>query len=101
MKLLYKPFAVIAVAIGGKLGQQLFRAMWQKFDGAEPPKPSVREASTAKVVGAAALEAATLAGAKAATSRASAQSFHYLTGFWPGDPADEERRRRKKKKKRD
>ena len=36
-----------------------------------------------KVVGAAALEAATMAGVAAAAERASARAFHYLTGFWP------------------
>ena len=92
MKLIYKPFAVIAALIGRKLGRQLFRAAWKELDGAEPPRPTVREASTAKVVGAAALEAATLAGARAATSRASAQSFHYLTGFWPGDRPKEKKK---------
>jgi hypothetical protein len=85
MKVLYKPFAVIAGIIGAKLGQRLFRVLWAKLDSGEPPKPTLREASTGKVVAAAALEAAVHSGAKAATTRASARSFHYLTGFWPGE----------------
>jgi hypothetical protein len=84
MKLVYKPFAIIAGAIGGKLGQSVFKALWAKIDSGEPPKPTIEEASLGKIVGAAALEAAAVAGAKAATTRASARSFHYLTGVWPG-----------------
>jgi hypothetical protein len=89
MKVLYKPFAIVAAAVGAKLGRRLFRALWAKIDKAEPPEPTLREASFGKVVGAAALEAAAQAGTKAATSRASARSFHYLTGFWPGKHASE------------
>ena len=85
MKLLYKPFSIIAGAIGGKLGQSVFKALWARIDGGEPPKPTVERASFGKVMAAASLEAAAVSGAKAATERASAHSFHYLTGFWPGD----------------
>lgn len=84
MKLLYKPFAIVAGAIGGKIGQALFKWVWARIDKAQPPDPTVEHASLAKVVGAAALEAAALAGAKAATTRASARSFQHLTGYWPG-----------------
>lgn len=94
MKVIYKPFAVVASAIGTKIGQRVFRAVWIKVDGHEPPQATVREASTAKVVGAAALEAAALAGAKAATARASAQSFFYLTGYWPGSRSKEDKDKR-------
>lgn len=86
MKFLYKPFALIAGVIGAKLGENLFKAMWSKLDESEaPPDPTTENASLPKVVGAKALEAATVAGVAAAVDRASARSFHYLTGFWPGD----------------
>ena|SRR5947209_15815051 len=91
MKVLYKPFAVVAGIIGAKLGQRLFRAVWAKLDSGEPPEPTRQEASTGKVVAAAALQAAAHSGAKAATTRATARSFHYLTGFWPGDNAQAEK----------
>jgi hypothetical protein len=84
MKVLYKPFALIASVIGAKLGQRLFHALWARLDDTEPPNPTTEEASLGKVVGAKALEAATVAGVAAAVDRASARSFHYLTGFWPG-----------------
>ncbi len=84
MKLLYKPFALIAGVVGAKLGQRTFKAIWSKVDESEPPGPAVEEAPLAKVVGAKALEAATMAAIAAAVDRASARSFQYLTGFWPG-----------------
>jgi hypothetical protein len=91
MKILYKPFAIIAAIIGARLGRSTFKSLWSKIDAAEPPAPTTAEASLPKVVGAAALEAATMAGVAAAIDRASARTFHHLTGIWPG----------KKKAKRD
>lgn len=85
MKLLYKPFALLAGVIGAKLGQSAFRALWSKLDGADPPDATTEEASLAKVVGAKALEAATVAGVATAVNRLSAHSFKYLFGIWPGE----------------
>jgi hypothetical protein len=99
MKVLYKPFAVIAGIVGAKLGEFAFRALWAKLDNDEPPKPTLREAPVGKVVAAAALEAAVNSGAKAATTRATANSFHYLTGFWPGDEVKAQERKPKEKGK--
>jgi predicted DNA-binding transcriptional regulator YafY len=84
MRLLYKPFAIIAAIAGAKLGQSVFKSLWAKLDGAEPPRPTTAETSLSKVVGAAALEAATTAGVAAAVDRATARAFHHLTGIWPG-----------------
>jgi predicted DNA-binding transcriptional regulator YafY len=85
MKLLYKPFALIAGVVGAKAGQSAFKAIWSKLDESEPPDATTEDASLAKVVGAKALEAATVAGVAAAVNRASARSFHYLFGIWPGE----------------
>ncbi len=84
MKLLYKPFGLIAGVIAAKVGRNAFKAIWAKIDSADPPDPTTEQASLPKVVGAAALEAATMAGVAAAVDRASARAFHYLTGIWPG-----------------
>jgi predicted DNA-binding transcriptional regulator YafY len=88
MRILYKPFAIIAAIIGAKLGRSTFKSLWAKIDAAEPPAPTTPEASFPKVVGAAALEAATMAGVAAAIDRASARTFHHLTGIWPGKKKD-------------
>jgi len=80
----------IAGLIAARLGRSVFKNMWAKIDSAEPPKPSTEDANLPKVVGAAALEAATMAGVGAAVERASAGIFHYLFGIWPGKPQTEE-----------
>jgi hypothetical protein len=86
MKLLYKPFALIAGIIGAKLGQSAFKAMWTKLDKSEAlPEPRTEDAPLAKVVAGKALEAATVAAFGAAADRASARSFQYLFGVWPGE----------------
>jgi hypothetical protein len=85
MKILYKPFAIIAGLIGARIANVIFRGLWSRVDDSDPPKPTTAGASFGKVVGAAALEAATVAGVGAAVSRASARTFEHLTGIWPGD----------------
>jgi hypothetical protein len=84
MKILYKPFAIIASVIAARIGRGVFKAIWTKIDSADPPEPTTEQASLPRVVGAAALEAATMAGVAAAVDRASARTFEHLTGFWPG-----------------
>jgi hypothetical protein len=88
MKILYKPFALIASLIAARVGRSAFKAVWSKLDSRDPPDPTQAGVSLPKVVGAAALEAATMAGVAAAVDRASATTFHHLTGIWPGKPPD-------------
>jgi hypothetical protein len=85
MKLLYKPFGIIAGLIGARIAKAIFSAVWDRIDADAPPQPTTEDASFPKVVGAAALEAATMAGISAAVDRAGARAFHYLTGIWPGE----------------
>jgi Protein of unknown function (DUF4235) len=90
MRILYKPFAIIASVIAARLGRNVFKTVWARIDAADPPDPTNAEATFPKVVGAAALEAATMAGIAAAVDRASARVFHYLTGIWPAKKKDQE-----------
>jgi Protein of unknown function (DUF4235) len=90
MKILYKPFALIAGVFAARAGERLFKAAWAKIDDAEPPEPTRRDAPVGKAVGAAALQAATLAASKAAATRASAASFHYLFGVWPDGGSEDQ-----------
>jgi Protein of unknown function (DUF4235) len=85
MKILYKPFGIIAGIVSAQLGRRAFKRLWSRIDDSAPPKPTTAQAGIGKVIGAATLEAATMAGVAAAVDRASAKSFHYLTGIWPGD----------------
>ncbi len=85
MKILYKPFGLIAGFIAARIAKSVFKSLWSRIDQGEPPAPTAADASLPKVVGAAALEAATMAGVAAAVDRASALVFHYLIGIWPGE----------------
>jgi Protein of unknown function (DUF4235) len=85
MKILYKPFALISGLIGARLGHTVFKQLWVQLDDSKPPKPTTEEASTSKIVAAAVLEAATLAGVAAVVDRFSARAFERVTGIWPGD----------------
>jgi hypothetical protein len=90
MVLLYKPFSMIARAVASRLGTSAFRGLWATVDDGEPPGPRLREAGLAKVVAAAALEAATMAAAAALADRASARVFEHLFGVWPGEKTKED-----------
>jgi len=90
MKILYKPVAIISALISARLGKAAFRKIWSRIDDADPPGPTIERATLPKVVGAAALEAATMATVAAAVNRAAARSFHYLTGIWPGEQTTSE-----------
>ncbi len=96
MKLLYKPFALIFSVIAARMGRSAFKSLWGRVDKQDPPDPTVEEAALAKVIGAAALEAATMAGVAAAADRASAKLFHYFTGYWPGKKKEDKKERKTK-----
>ena len=87
MRLLYKPFAIIAGLISSRLGRSVFRALWAKVDDAPPPVPGSGEGTLVKVVGAQALQAGVMAGSAAAVDRVFARMFHHLIGIWPKKPA--------------
>jgi hypothetical protein len=91
MKILYKPFAIIASLIGARIARSIFSVVWARIDHEAPPKATTEEASLPKVVGAAALEAATMAGISAAFDRVGARAFHHLTGIWPGESRAEQK----------
>jgi glutamine synthetase type III len=90
MKILYKPFAIIGSILSARLGRNLFRSLWSTIDDGEPPDATAADATLPKVIGAAALEAATMAAVAAAVSRSTARAFHYLTGYWPEDKKDKD-----------
>jgi hypothetical protein len=84
MRLLYKPFAIIAGFIASRVGKAVFGNVWSAIDDAPPPVATTGEASAVKVIGAQALQAAVMAGTRAGVDRAFARSFYYLIGIWPG-----------------
>jgi len=91
MKILYKPFGIIASLVGAKIANKIFRTLWTRIDEDAPPSATTADVSFQKVVGAAALEAATTAAIGAAVDRVSARTFQHLTGIWPGESRAEQK----------
>jgi hypothetical protein len=89
MKLLYKPFAIIAGLIAARVGESIFKNLWSKIDDEPPPVPAAGNASLGKTVGAQALEGAVMAATAAAVDGALARVFHHLLGGWPKKPPKE------------
>ncbi len=87
MKLLYKPFAIVAGILGTILGKRAFKALWTRIDDSpSPPPPRTGEAGLIEVAAGAALQAATVAAIAAAVDRLMARTFHHLFGVWPEKP---------------
>jgi hypothetical protein len=86
MKLLYKPFSIIAGLIAARIGRSVFQTFWARIDNEPPPVPGTGEASLGKLVGAQALQAGVMAGVAAAVNRVFASTFHHLIGVWPDKP---------------
>jgi hypothetical protein len=86
MKLLYKPFGIIAGLIAARLGRTVFKSLWAKIDDEPAPVPEAGNASLGKTVGARALEGAVMAATAAAVDGALARLFHHLLGGWPKKP---------------
>jgi len=85
MKLLYKPFGLIAGIVGGLLARRLFTAVWGAIDDAEPPEAKTERASWPRVLLAATVQGATFSATRAAVDRAGARTFEHLFGVWPGE----------------
>ena len=86
MKLLYKPFGIIAGIIGTRAGRQAFNVVWKRLSDEPKPAPGEPDVSISHVVAVAAFEAATLAAVTAAAKVVSARIFHHLVGVWPDKP---------------
>ena len=84
MKLIYKPFGIVLGLLSGQVAKKIFSAIWGIFDDEEPPKPTTRDTSWAKVLGAAAVQGLTFKMVRALVDRSTAKGFANLTGAWPG-----------------
>src|SRR3954454_8773390 len=89
MKILYKPFGIIVGIIAGILARQVFSQIWGRIDEREPPKPTTKETTWGKLLGAAAIQGAVFAVTKAVVNRSGAKGFQWLTGIWPGEKRPE------------
>jgi hypothetical protein len=85
MKLLYKPFAIIAGLVASRAAGAIFRRLWA-FLAKESEMPQAMEQSRSwtKVVAAAMLKGAVFGGVKAFVDRTFANEYFRRTGVWPG-----------------
>jgi hypothetical protein len=90
MKLLYKPFGLLAGIVSGLLARRLFTALWGVVDDEEPPEATTERASWPRVLGAAAVQGVTFSVTRAAVDRAGARAFNHLFGTWPGEREPDE-----------
>ncbi|HUK12522.1 MAG TPA: DUF4235 domain-containing protein [Thermoanaerobaculaceae bacterium] len=90
MKLLYKPFAIIAGAVAGRAAAAIFERLWALLaKQTEIPQAMEQSRGWMEVVAAAMLRGAVFGGVKAVADRALATAYFRRTGVWPaktGEP---------------
>jgi hypothetical protein len=85
MKLLYRPFGLIAGLVAGLTAGAIFTRIW-KLIAHDESKPDAKDKdrSWPEVIGAAAIRGAVFGVVKAAVDRAAATGYEQVTGVWPG-----------------
>jgi uncharacterized protein YidB (DUF937 family) len=89
IKLLYKPWGMLAGMMGGALAGMLVKRVW-KFLSGDDVRPTATDRSRGwiEVVLAAAFEGAVYGAVKAFVDRGGAAGFEKATGTWPGEDSD-------------
>jgi uncharacterized protein DUF4235 len=91
MKLLYKPFAIIAALVASLAAGAIFKRLWALLaEEIEMPRALEQRRGWAEVVAAAALRGAVFGGVRAVVDRAFADQYFRRTGVWPGKSAKPE-----------
>ena len=86
MKLLYKPFGLLIGVLGGRAAATSFNRLWRLIDSeGQAPRATDRDSTWRQVMAASAMRGAVVGVVRAATDRAGATWFAYLTGTWPGN----------------
>ena len=85
MKLLYKPFGIVAGLVASRAAGAIFRRLWVAVaKQTETPLAMEQYRRGTEVVAAAVLKGAVFAGVKAFVDRAFANEYFRRTGVWPG-----------------
>jgi hypothetical protein len=85
VKLLYKPFALIAGVVAAKAAGAIFKRAWAVLaKEAEMPLALEQDRRWAEVVAAAMLRGAAVGGVRALVDRTLATGYFRRTGVWPG-----------------
>lgn len=88
MRLLYKPFAVIAGIVAGKAAGKIFDQLWRLLaKETKAPLALEQKRGWIAVVLASTLKGAVFGGVRAFVDRAFATGYFRRTGVWPGKDA--------------
>jgi hypothetical protein len=86
MKVLYRPFGLLASILGGLAAGALFKSLWKRIaNEEEAPEATQADRSWKEIVPAAALQGAVFGAVKAGVDRGGLKGFERLTGVWAGD----------------
>jgi Protein of unknown function (DUF4235) len=85
MKLIFKPFGLVAGIISALVARRLFDFAWTKIDDEDPPKGTTQEATWVKILAAAAIQGVIFKTTRVIADRYAATGWNYLTGVWPGE----------------
>ena len=102
IKIMYKPFGVLAGVLGGILAGAIFKQIWKLIAHEEDtPDSKDLQKGWGEVLIAATIQGAIFAVVKAAVDRGAATATLKLTGIWPGNDsaAEAEKEREKQAKK--
>lgn len=88
IKILYKPFGMLAGALGGVIAGAIFKRIW-KLAAHEDEAPEATDAQRGwgEILIAATLQGAIFALVKAVVDRGAATATRKLVGVWPGKDA--------------
>ena len=93
MKLLYKPFGLVAGVIASTVAVRAWRSSWRLLTGEDkPPAVLDRDSSWTKMVVSSALRGVVFAVVRSVIRRAGATAFANVTGTWPGKSTETETR---------
>ena len=89
MKIAFIPVSIIAGLVSGFAAKTIFGRIWGLIDENEPPEPTHRETTWAKLIAALALEGAIFRAVRGVIEHASRRGFERWTGTWPGEERPE------------
>jgi predicted metal-dependent enzyme (double-stranded beta helix superfamily) len=104
IKLMYKPFSLVAGVVGGIAAGAIFKQVWKLIAHEEDaPDSTDVQKSWGEVLIAATLQGAIFALVKTAVDRGAAEATLKLTGIWPGSDsvAEAEKEAAKEREKQD
>lgn len=86
LKLVYKPFGILASVLGGIIASAMFKQVWKLVaHETDSPNATDRDSSWKEVLISAGIQGAIYGTVKALVDRAGATGFERATGAWPGN----------------